>query len=151
MNENHLSRLFNQVSQEDLSALLKYLEDHETLHIMLMHKYFDLPYSTMIHKPEVGDLIGRYEFLLEEVREFHEALIADDFPKMIDALVDIVVVAKGTAVMMGLPWGKHWHEVLRANLDKVRSKENRYDTVPELSKPPGWEPPDHQEVLDSIK
>lgn len=109
----------------------------------------------------------RVEFLLEELREFADAagliiLGADgsaelsvelnefdhdqELPLQADALVDLVYVAKGTAVMLGLPWGELWDDVQRANLAKERGVGPRGHLV-DCVKPPGWEPPKTELIL----
>lgn len=93
----------------------------------------------------------RKRFLLEEVEEFVEAHREHDLAGAADALVDLVYVAIGTAIMMGLPWEKMWDEVQAANMRKVRGdpdasnskRQSRFDVV----KPEGWQPPDIQGVL----
>lgn len=82
----------------------------------------------------------RYEFLKEELSEFQSAQQEGDLAAAADALIDLVVVAMGTAVMMGLPWQLLWDEVNRANGEKQRGNNERgveYDLV----KPEGWVPP----------
>lgn len=63
-----------------------------------------------------------------------------------DALVDLVYVALGTAVQMGLPWTKLWDDVHRANMTKVRGASDRAHV--DVVKPPGWQPPRTAEILD---
>lgn len=92
----------------------------------------------------------RFKFLLEEVKEFGEANEAGDFLKMLDALVDVVYVAKGTAVMLGITeWDEHWEEVQRANMDKIRGKSpaRQHEQSEDLYKPEGWVAPRHHDLL----
>lgn len=88
----------------------------------------------------------RVQCMSEELREFAEAIEAGDFPGMADALVDLVYFAKGTAVMMGLPWAELWADVHRANVSKVRGVGHRGHAV-DLVKPPGWEGPKTEAIL----
>ena len=87
----------------------------------------------------------RISFLLEEVSELTTASDAQDLAGIADALVDIVYVAKGTAVMLGLPWAQLWNEVHRANMEKEGGATTRHRK--DLVKPPGWRPPDLTEIL----
>src|SRR3546814_5926129 len=64
-----------------------------------------------------------------------------------DALVDLVYVALGTAVMLGLPWDWLWNDVQRANMAKVRGMTKRGHAV-DVTKPPGWQGPQNQRILD---
>jgi len=119
----------------------------EVLDVAEMHSKYGF---TLNLKPTVlphGMMIERYKFLVEEVTELHQAIHSDDFAGMIDALVDLVVVAKGTAVMMGLNWDRHWAIVHEANMLKERGIGKR-GMEEDLIKPPGWIPPDHQKILD---
>lgn len=90
-------------------------------------------------------LTERRNFMQEELDEFRDAATLEE---MADALVDLVYVAKGTAVMMGLPWAELWADVQRANMSKVRGVGKRGNKV-DLVKPPGWHPPETKEILDA--
>ena len=88
----------------------------------------------------------RLGFLEEEVSELREAVMRQDLPDIADALVDIVYVVKGTALMLGLPWERLWQEVHSANMRKqpgVKNGRMRRDAM----KPPGWQGPDHMTWL----
>lgn len=91
-------------------------------------------------------LTERIDFLQEELNEFIHAARDQDFAKQADALIDLVYVAMGTAVMLGLPWQALWDEVQRANLAKVRGPTARGHQV-DVTKPPGWVPPQLDRVL----
>jgi len=91
-------------------------------------------------------LTERYECMLEEVTEFKDAIATNDVNALADALIDLVYFAKGTAVMMGLPWETLWDDVHRANMTKVRGVTKRghaFDVV----KPDGWEGPKTAEIV----
>ena len=88
----------------------------------------------------------RVEFLEEELAEFKVACATQDLAEQGDALIDLVYVALGTAVMLGLPWEAMWAEVQRANMAKERGvgkRGHQFDCV----KPEGWMPPNHEYVL----
>lgn len=85
----------------------------------------------------------RARFLQEELNELLDATTLED---QADALVDLVYVAKGTAVMMGLPWPELWDDVQRANMAKVRGATHRGNLV-DVKKPPGWQPPNGAAIL----
>ncbi|UIS73819.1 nucleoside triphosphate pyrophosphohydrolase [Pseudoxanthomonas phage PW916] len=115
-----------------------------------------------------GKLRERIEFMQEELNEFVEGcgLVTmensdspgipvlsyeddgeQDLAKQADALVDLVYVALGTAVMLGLPWDWLWNDVQRANMAKVRGMTKRGHAV-DVTKPPGWQGPQTQRILD---
>lgn len=71
---------------------------------------------------------------------------AQDIDEQADALIDLVYVAKGTAVMMGLPWDMLWDDVQRANMSKEAGVGKRGHLV-DCIKPPGWVPPQTHEIL----
>lgn len=64
-----------------------------------------------------GDL--RCRLLEEEVAKLCSALQADDWLDTIDALVDILTVAYGTVVEMGVDLDPFFDEVHAANMRKV--------------------------------
>lgn len=85
----------------------------------------------------------RIMFLQEELDEMKSALTAED---VVDALIDLCVVAIGTLDAYGVDANKAWDEVLQANLNKeVGVKESRPNPLglPDLIKPKGWVGPDH--------
>ncbi|HUW45932.1 MAG TPA: hypothetical protein VMW50_09085 [Dehalococcoidia bacterium] len=133
----------------DRTTFERYFKDSETVDIAQMHDKF---WSNVKLKPSVCDkatLLARADFLQEELDEFRRAVENGDYLEQIDALVDLVVVAKGTAVMMGLRWKWHWDEVHRANLMKeVGANKKRPDMPFDLVKPKGWIGPNHLVILD---
>lgn len=88
----------------------------------------------------------RVECMREEIDEFEDAIILQDLAGQADALVDLVYFAKGTAVMLGLPWEELWDDVQRANVSKVRGVTKRGHAV-DVTKPEGWLGPRTLDVL----
>jgi len=127
-----------------------YFIDSETADIAAMHQKFDMTFNLKPQALKHDTLMSRAEFIQEELDELKEAIAHNDYFETIDALVDIVVVVKGTAAMMGLRWSKHWDEVHRANMAKERGRNpKRPDLEEDLIKPCGWAGPSHSFVLDS--
>lgn len=93
----------------------------------------------------------RRKFLAEELEEFDEGREQGDQAKMADALVDLVYVAMGTALLMGYPWEELWADVQAANMRKVRAKRDGSDSARgsgwDVVKPPGWQPPATDKIL----
>ena len=88
----------------------------------------------------------RVGHLREEVEEFTEAHCDGDLEAAADALADLVYVAIGTAVCMGIPWDRVWDEVQRANMEKVRARtagDSKRGNALDVVKPAGWRKPDH--------
>lgn len=151
-----------------LDAVLKLLRDQQPVippskefqNVKDFHKKFDLlNFDTPGHLSS-GKLRERIEFLREELNEFIEAAGFEhggdgdlsytgiqDLAKQADALVDLVYVACGTAVMLGLPWDWLWDDVQRANMAKVRGVTHRGHAV-DVKKPEGWQGPQGERILE---
>lgn len=92
----------------------------------------------------------RLGFLLEEIAEYSAALEAGDLEAQHDALIDLVYVALGTALISGFDFDTGWDRVQAANMAKERAlpdgsnstRFSKYDVV----KPKGWSPPDHSDI-----
>lgn len=119
------------------------------------HKKFDLP----LGDKNVLDAEAkrfRVEFLAEEVRELKEALDNQDLVGAFDALLDLVYVAEGTALYLGIdPFQWHYgrHAVHNANMEKVRAssaEDSKRGTALDVVKPEGWVGPESRlrEILD---
>lgn len=86
----------------------------------------------------------RVDFLQEELDEMRKADNADD---VVDALIDLCVVAIGTLDAYNVDSHKAWNEVLEKNMNKkVGIKESRPNPLglPDLIKPEGWTAPSHE-------
>jgi predicted HAD superfamily Cof-like phosphohydrolase len=111
---------------------------------------FEVP---MADKPTLLDpstFLFRSKFMQEELNEFNESHLLCDLEGCADALVDLVYVAHGTALMMGIPWQKIWDEVQRANMSKVRATsedQSKRKSTLDVIKPEGWIAPDHKAAL----
>lgn len=112
-------------------------------YVMQFHRKFSLPMPPG-PTPLPRDLFEfRVAFMIEEINELKEAYEKGDLPKQLDALVDLVYVALGTALMMGF-W--HFTEAFRrvheANMRKVKGdgKSGRHPTM-DVIKPAGWSAP----------
>lgn len=94
----------------------------------------------------------RSKFMREELDEYVEACTQGDLALAADALIDLVVVAMGTAVEMGLPWELLWADVQRANMSKELGVSKRGESAGgDLIKPDGWQPPGTHHVLESFR
>jgi len=109
------------------------------------HKKFEIPIEKYPAFPVKELLDFRMKFLREEVDEFGEAVRNDDIVKAFDALIDVVYVAIGTAVIMNLPFEKGWDIVHSANMTKIRAKnasQSKRGTAFDVVKPSNWIAPD---------
>jgi len=91
----------------------------------------------------------RINFLQEELDEMKKAATPNqpiDAEEVVDALIDLCVVAIGTLDAFGVDSHEAWDEVLKANMSKeVGIKETRPNPLglPDLVKPEGWVAPSH--------
>jgi hypothetical protein len=120
--------------------------------IQRMHAHFDMhkSFANFDEEKKRMFLEFRAKFIQEEVNELFDNL--DNPEEVVDALIDICVVAIGTLDAFGIDAHKAWNEVLRANMTKeVGIKEGRPNPtgLPDLCKPTkethgyDWVPPDH--------
>lgn len=85
----------------------------------------------------------RVNFLQEELDEMKDAKNADD---VVDALIDLCVVAIGTLDAFNVNSYEAWNRVLEKNMQKeIGVKDSRPNPLglPDLIKPEGWEAPSH--------
>ena len=95
-------------------------------------------------------MADRLEHLKEEVEEFGYANNMSDLPGCVDALIDTVYVALGTAIMMGLDEDKFrecWLRVHQANMKKEVKKIAGHKFG--VSKPDGWQSPELGDILNN--
>lgn len=87
----------------------------------------------------------RVRFLQEELDEMKKADNADD---VVDALVDLCVVAIGTLNAYDVDAYEAWNRVHAANMAKtpgVKASRPNPLGLPDLIKPEGWTAPTHQD------
>lgn len=95
----------------------------------------------------------RVNFLQEELDELKHSDNADD---VVDALIDLCVVAIGTLDAFDVNAYTAWDRVHKANMNKqVGVKESRPNPLglPDLIKPEGWTAPSHEDnggLLDKV-
>lgn len=93
----------------------------------------------------------RTKFLQEELDELKNAESAED---VVDALIDLCVVAIGTLDCFNVDSYKAWDVVLDANMKKEPGiKESRPNPLglPDLIKPDGWVAPSHHNNYGYLK
>lgn len=84
----------------------------------------------------------RSMFMAEELAEYIEAKTLE---KKLDALVDLVYVAMGTAYLHGCNFDEAWRRVQEANMKKRRAtseEQSKRNSTLDVVKPEGWTPPD---------
>ena len=108
------------------------------------HEKFGLtgPTSPSLLNGEMSDF--RIQFMNEEWEEYVDAAATDDLESMLDALVDLVYVALGTAYLHGFDFNEAFRRVHNANMEKVRAEsenDSKRGTTYDVVKPDGWNPP----------
>ena len=87
----------------------------------------------------------RVKFLEEELNELKDNM--NNPEEIVDALIDLCVVAIGTLDAFDIDSKKAWNEVHKANMNKeVGIKATRPNPLglPDLIKPEGWTAPSHE-------
>jgi len=107
--------------------------------IVAFHKKFKLGYSGPPRKLDIDIARARYRHQFEELQELSKAIHTGDLEGTLDALVDIVYVAIGTAYLSGFDFDEAWKRVHKANMKKIRCATKRSPI--DIVKPIGWKPP----------
>lgn len=159
----HFEEVHNLINalQESLTTVCDPVTDIEQFHTK-----FGLAYSG---KPQAltGELAAfRIKFLKEEIEEYekesleaqlllsqplHGAGIPQKLELMLDALVDEVYVAIGTAYLQGFNFREAWRRVHAANMLKVRAEraeQSKRGTTFDVIKPEGWKAPSHLDLVE---
>jgi len=123
------------------------MSDNWSHDIMIMHeKYGVWDKVQAFDKEKLNKFLEfRIKFLEEEMNELSTAETADD---VVDALIDLCVVAIGTLDLFDVSANIAWDRVHEANMNKqVGIKESRPNPLglPDLVKPEGWTAPSHKD------
>jgi predicted HAD superfamily Cof-like phosphohydrolase len=115
------------------------------------HKKYGFEKNEKVDIPDNSELINfRTAFLMEELAEYTNAITKKDAAGALDALVDIVYIALGTAWLFNLPFEKAWNEVQKANMSKIRAKDKtgKRGTKFDVVKPKDWKAPNIEKIID---
>ena len=119
--------------------------------IKAFHEKFGLAYYGPIRALEPDVSAFRIKFLKEELNEYEKAVAVGDIEGQLDALVDLVYVALGTAYLQGMPFNKAWDIVQACNMRKVKAGPNgegsKRGSPHDVIKPEGWKGPNYDELL----
>lgn len=97
------------------------------------------PHLTLLSKDQRE---VRMRLVREESMELLQAISTGDPVSIAGECADLVYVAVGTAVSMGVDLAPHFRAVHAANMRKVPAPDGG-----KARKPDGWRSPDHYEVL----
>ncbi len=95
----------------------------------------------------------RGNHLKEELQEYVNAISSQDLHGTVDALVDLVYVALGTARMLGLresQWNTCFDRVHDANMQKYVDDSDDSHKVG-VKKPLGWQAPNFDDIMGELK
>lgn len=110
-----------------------------------LREKFGLPIAQEPTLLDTETLNFRIKFLMEEVSELVTAHQQKDLVAAADAIVDIVYVAFGGALEMGLPFDALWNAVHKANMLKINVDPcalGKRNFKHDIMKPPGWVSPE---------
>jgi len=88
----------------------------------------------------------RAKFIQEELNELITAIENNEADEVVDALIDIIVIALGTLDAFDVNIKKAWKRVHHANMQKkIGVKDTRPNPLglPDLVKPEDWQAPQH--------
>ena len=88
----------------------------------------------------------RAKFIQEELNELITAIENNEADEVVDALIDIIVIALGTLDAFDINIKKAWKRVHHANMQKkIGVKDTRPNPLglPDLVKPEDWQAPQH--------
>ena len=112
--------------------------------IEAFHKKFKLGYKGPPRKLDYPVAAARYRHQFEEIQELSKSIHTGYLEGTLDALVDIVYIALGTAYLSGFNFDEAWSRVHRANMKKVRCATKRSPI--DIVKPVGWKPPNLKDL-----
>ena len=119
--------------------------------IINFHKHYGLkgritPGQIMTYELKNARIIHMHE----ELHEYMKAVQKGDVLNALDALVDLVYVALGTAYFHGFDFNEAWRRVHEANMRKVRvdaAENSKRGTKFDVVKPKGWVGPDLEDLV----
>ena len=132
---------------EDMMNMNNWVNDIHQMHAKFgVHDWVDKQVK-FGNKDKLNEFLRfRLRFLQEELDEMGTAVDEKNPEEIVDALIDLCVVAIGTLDAFGVDAHKAWDTVHNANMAKEPGvKESRPNPLglPDLIKPEGWEGPDH--------
>lgn len=133
---------------------------NEQYKVAQFHEAFGHPVATepTPFSQDRGEL--RYKMIEEELDEFGSALNTDDLVEQYDALIDIIYLAMGGLVEIGLPLGPGFDIVQKSNMSKlgadgkpIISRGFELDGLPEgkIMKGPDYKRPNLKTVVEAFQ
>ena len=118
--------------------------------IKLMTEELD-EYITHASETAVELLTRTGDTLTGKDREPNKGAVVGGLEGQLDALVDLVYVALGTAYLQGFKFDEAWARVHKANMKKKKAlpdgSDSKRGSPHDVVKPEGWEPPSHTDLV----
>lgn len=138
------------VNQALISDGCDWVKSLEEFHFKMFGDIVSTVKSWPLEK-RIAFLKFRVEFMQEELDELKESQTGED---VVDAIIDLCVVAIGTLHAFGIDAREAWKRVYLANMMKSSGsnskRPNQFD-LPDCVKPDGWTPPDHKDNIGLLK
>ena len=123
----------------------------EFYEVKKFHGAFGHPTSDVPRVMEEERANKRYLWMLEELNEFLTASQNKDIVEQADAMIDVIYLALGTLVEMGIEPDELFKIVKHANMSKLwEDGKPHYNDIGKVIKPEGWENP-HKKLELAIK
>jgi predicted HAD superfamily Cof-like phosphohydrolase len=132
--------------------------------VAAFHEKFELTYDGRPRRLPEELAKFRVGFMAEELAEYafndkevindlifaiQEEMVPTELHDQLDALVDLVYVALGTAYLQGFNFEEAWRRVHAANMAKTRALrevDSQRGSLYDVVKPPGWVAPDLKDL-----
>jgi predicted HAD superfamily Cof-like phosphohydrolase len=118
--------------------------------IRAFHEKFELDYNGAAQALSLHLTQFRTKFMEEELDEYVVACVVQDLEGQLDALVDLVYVALGTAYLQGFAFREAWNRVHAANMTKVRAArpaDSKRGSGFDVVKPATWVAPQLKDLV----
>ena len=114
-------------------------------YVKLFHEKFNHPVSNYPKKMDKERAKKRYNWMLEEIDEFLQAVEQGDIVEEADAMIDVIYFALGTLVEMGIRPDELFEIVQYANMSKLwEDGKPHYAEDGKTIKPVTWEDPHYK-------
>ena len=114
------------------------------------HEKYEIAYYGGPRQLDEEEELFRIQFLREETEEYVTACIDKDLHEQLDALVDLVYVALGTAYLQGFDFNEAFRRVHEANMKKklaVTADQSKRGYKNDVIKSEGWKPADLSDLV----
>lgn len=108
----------------------------EYLKVRNFHRKFKQPIRSIPGKLSKERKEARYRWMLEELVEF---ILAKNLVNEVDGIIDLIYLALGTLVEMGVEPTKPFNLVHDANMKKIQPENPKVDKI---KKPKNWKSPE---------